>query len=167
MKKIELVNCDKALLELILQGDEALAQQTRWTIPAKWTEFGDFIFEFALKKITENPASQIWWTYLPILVEQNTLVGNCGYKGEPDAEGVVEIGYEVAEDFRGRGLATEIAGMLIDRAFGFKEVTTIRAHTLAEENASVCVLRKHNFKFIEALDDPDDGAIWRWELKKR
>jgi hypothetical protein len=43
-------------------------------------------------------------------------------------------------------------------------VTLVSAHTLAEENASVAVLRKSGFTRTTEILDPDEGAIWRWEL---
>lgn len=94
------------------------------------------------------------------------LVGNSGFKGAPK-NGEVEIGYEVAEPYRGKGLATEIAGALIEYAYSFPEVKTIVAHTLSFENPSVSVLRKCGFHFITEVNDPEDGDIWRWELRNQ
>ena len=91
------------------------------------------------------------------------LVGNCGYKGPPK-NGVVEIGYEVAESYRGMGLATEMAKALIEFAFSHPEVKSIIAHTLPFENHSVSVLRKCGFEYISEINDPEDGVIWKWEL---
>jgi hypothetical protein len=42
-------------------------------------------------------------------------------------------------------------------------VTTLLAHTLAEENPSTAVLRRSGFEVTEALEDPDVGGVWRWE----
>lgn len=58
-----------------------------------------------------------WYCYLPIEIKSNTLIGSCGYKGGPSENGIVEIGYEVAEKFRNKGYATEIAGILTKIAF--------------------------------------------------
>ncbi len=38
------------------------------------------------------------------------------------------------------------------------------AHTLGEDSASTAVLRKTGFTVTEAIDDPEDGPIWRWDL---
>lgn len=43
---------------------------------------------------------------------------------------------------------------------------TILAHTLPEENASVKVLKKCDFKFVKELSDKDDGIIWQWKKEK-
>ena len=101
-----------------------------------------------------------------MLVDGNVLVGSGGYKGPPTEQGMVEIGYEIAEAYRGRGFATEMAQLLVQKALEAPEVQLVQAHTLAEENASVKVLRKCGFQHVETLSDPDEGDVWRWELKR-
>jgi RimJ/RimL family protein N-acetyltransferase len=41
------------------------------------------------------------------------------------------------------------------------------AHTLAEENASTTVLTRCGFTRTAELTDPDEGRVWRWELRIR
>ncbi len=164
--RIKLINCNKKILESILKGNKFLSQALNLNVPDAWSEFGEPVFKYSLEKIIEKPESQIWWTYLPILIETNILIGSCGYKGEPDKNGVVEIGYEVASAFRNQGFATEIVHLLVDLAFRNYKVNTIQAHTLAKENASVKVLKKCDFKFVKELEDVEDGTIWKWELPR-
>ena len=80
-------------------------------------------------------------------------MGSCGYKGEPK-DGMVEIGYEVAEAYRGRGLATEMAKALIQNAFNDNAVMYVQAHTLAAVNESGSVLVKCGMQKMEELEDP-------------
>jgi RimJ/RimL family protein N-acetyltransferase len=164
--RIKLINCNEQILNNILSGDEAIAKALGLNVPKKWTEFGEVIFQFALDEIKVDPASKKWWAYLPVLIKTNTLIGSCGYKGKPDENGYVEIGYEVAEDYRNRGYATEITKTLINIALTHPEVKGVLAHTLANENPSTCVLKKCNFKKTDELEDEEDGKIWRWELMK-
>ena len=58
------------------------------------------------------------------------LLGTCGYKGSPE-DGMVEIGYEMHEDYRLQGLTTEAAKALINFAFADPNVETVRAHTIS------------------------------------
>lgn len=163
---IRLFNCNETTIKELLKGDSFLASHLGIAIPQPWSEFGSPMFEYALTQIQADSSSLRWWTYLPILEEENTLVGSCGYKGPPTAEGTVEIGYEVAQDYRNRGLATEMATKLVNQAFESPEVVAVLAHTLAEENASCKVLRKCGFEWVEALHDEEDGDIWKWRLSK-
>lgn len=165
-ERIRLVNCDEPLLKSLLKGEDHLSRVLGITIPDQWSEFGTLVFKYVLHQIEKNPAEVKWYIYLPIDQATNTLLGTCGYKGQPDATGTVEIGYEVAAAFRNQGYATEITELLIRNAFADAAVQAIQAHTLAEKNASVRVLEKCKFKFVEELIDEEDGKIWKWVLKK-
>ncbi|MGH7521574.1 MAG: GNAT family N-acetyltransferase [Gemmatimonadales bacterium] len=95
------------------------------------------------------------------------VVGSAGFKGPPDADGVVEIAYGVAPSCEGRGYATEAAGALLRFAAADDRVRLVRAHTLPEANASTRVLTKCGFVHIGEVIDPEDGLVWRWERNAR
>ncbi len=116
--------------------------------------------------LREHPGEAAWWSYLIVHRNDVRLIGSCGYKGPPAPDGVVEIGYEIADGYQGQGLATETARALVDRAFANEAVWMVNAHTLAQENASVAVLRKLGFAFAGDVFDIEDGHIWRWELRR-
>jgi RimJ/RimL family protein N-acetyltransferase len=90
-------------------------------------------------------------------------IGRCGFKGPPDADGVVEIAYGVDPDHREKGYATEAVEALVNFVFGSARVLVVRAHTLPEANASTRVLTKCGFRYIGEVIDPEDGLVWRWE----
>lgn len=114
----------------------------------------------------EHPDEITWWNYLIVHRADVRLIGTCGYKGMPTPEGLVEIGYEIADNYQGQGLATETARTLVDEAFRHEGVLSIIAHTLALENASVRVLRKLGFSFVHEIFDLEDGKIWQWQLQR-
>lgn len=95
--------------------------------------------------------------------DNDAVVGQCGFKGPPSADGVVEIAYFVQPESGGRGFATEAAEALVSYASGRNGVRTVRAHTLPEMNASTRVLSKCGFGRVGEVVDPDDGPVWRWE----
>jgi [ribosomal protein S5]-alanine N-acetyltransferase len=95
--------------------------------------------------------------------ECRAVVGMVGFKGAPDAEGIVEIGYGIAPGFEGRGYATEAARAVVAFALGDHRVIRVRAHTLPTPNASTRVLAKCGFQRIGEVEDPEDGLVWRWE----
>jgi len=164
--RLSLVLGTEPILDAVLRGDRSLGKLLEAKVPFGWTEYGDPIFRFALEKVRENGQEAIWWTYFPVLKEENTLIGSCGYKGPPDKEGVVEIGYEIAIPYRNRGLATELAQGLIQHAFTHPKVKAVKAHTLAEVNASGSVLKKCGMEKIAELFDPEDGEVWQWVLPR-
>jgi RimJ/RimL family protein N-acetyltransferase len=97
---------------------------------------------------------------------ERVVIGACGCKGPPDADGAVEIAYGIAPAYQGRGYATEAAQALMAWASADDRVRVLRAHTLAERNASTSVLGKCGFAFVGEVTDPEDGVVWRWERGK-
>jgi RimJ/RimL family protein N-acetyltransferase len=71
-------------------------------------------------------------------------LAGAGYLGPP-ADGVVEIGYSVVPEARGRGLATEIVQALAVRALAVDGVRKVIAHTLESNTTSQGVLRRAGF----------------------
>ena len=165
-KRILLKACKPDLFNAIFKSEAYLAKYLKVDIAKKWTHFGFAPMRYSLKMILNNPADFIWWTYLIIHKSDQKLIGSCGFKGPPDKDGNVEIGYEIAPGYQGRGLATETAQALIGFAFSFPEVQSVSAQTLPEENASGRVLQKCGMKFIHILFDPEDGDIWLWRINR-
>jgi RimJ/RimL family protein N-acetyltransferase len=107
------------------------------------------------------------WVHGFVVVHRATesVIGKCGFKGPPGADGVVEIAYGIAPEHQGKGYATETAAALVSYAFDSGQVRVARAHTLPEPNASTRVLTKCGFRRIGEVIDPEDGLVWRWERK--
>ena len=112
----------------------------------------------------ENLAPDL--TGFALLTEQDLVIGMVGFKGPPDADGMVEIAYGIVPQFEGRGFATEAAGAATEWAFD-SGVRTVRAHTKPEPNASTRVLSHCGFEFRGDAVDPADGPVWRWERPKQ
>jgi [ribosomal protein S5]-alanine N-acetyltransferase len=93
----------------------------------------------------------------------NVVIGTCGFKGPPGADGTAEIAYGVAPDHQGNGYATEAAEALVAYAFNSGKVRVVRAHTISGTSASTRVLAKCGFRRVGEVIDPEDGPVWRWE----
>lgn len=131
-----------------------------------WTHFPEAIL-WMRDRLQDEPEESPWWNYLVIHREDARLVGSCGFKGPPEPNGSVEIGYEIADAYQGRGLATESARALTEWAMQQSGVKNVVACTLAEENASVHILRKLGYQFVGEKVDIEDGNIWEFSLAAR
>ena len=104
--------------------------------------------------------------YLVVEGESQQLVGTCSFKGPPDEDGTVEIAYFTFPGLEGRGIGTEMARFLVERAREDEKAVKLVAHTAAERSASTRVLEKIGMAF--AGEAEEDGApAWRWELPLR
>jgi [ribosomal protein S5]-alanine N-acetyltransferase len=108
------------------------------------------------------------WVHGFSMVQLDTgiTVGQCGFKGPPDSDGVVEIAYGVASDQERKGFATEAARALLTFAFSIDQVKLVRAHTLPASNASKRVLAKCGFRYVGEINDPEDGLVCRFETTR-
>jgi [ribosomal protein S5]-alanine N-acetyltransferase len=164
--RLRLLNCNVALLEQAIAGDAAFAAAIQADITPNWTQFGQQALEYVLSQLQVQPEQAPWWTWFPILRNENRLVGSGGFTGPPQ-DGLVEIGYEIAASERGKGLATEYAKALLRHAFAQPEIERVQAHTLAQQNASTAVLQHCGMQQVATLNDPEEGEIWRWEIGRR
>lgn len=164
--RLTLVNATKEILEVLFEGDAAVTKKLGVHVPEHWTTNGEREFRWIADKLSEPYAAPQWLFYLAVLKSENALIGSGGYKGKPQA-GMVEIGYEIATAYRCQGFATEMAKALIQFAFQQNGVTKVQAHTLAVKNESGNVLKKCGLQWMEALDDPEDGPLWRWAIENK
>ena len=134
---------------------EALSPADRAQVSADW-----------LARLNAPSSEDEQWTFgYTTLNEDGVVVGQCGFKGPPDGERVVEIAYGTNPEFEGRGYATEAARELVRIALSRPTVGVVRAHTIAPDNASTRVLTKVGFVGVGDVMDPEDGRVWRWELQ--
>ena len=91
-----------------------------------------------------------------------TLIGDCGAFSWPDDRGVVEIGYGLAEPFRGRGYAMEAVGAMCRWLFAEANATVITATATEADNVpSRRVLEKLSFAPVE-----NDGLHVSYRLER-
>lgn len=159
MTDVVLVPATVELLHALRTDRAAFGTIIGSPVPDGWPEFPESI-EFTIAKLREKPTEHQWWMHF--FLSDGTLVGSGGFVGPP-AEGVVEFGYEIAPEFRGRGLGTAAAQAMLEKAKA-AGVSMVIAHTLAQENPSNALLRRLGFRFAGEVSDPEEGTVWRWEL---
>lgn len=168
--RLRLVPCETRHFEAILNDRGRLERMLGVAVPEGAFHFPGVMtvgaVRFLYERLKADPGLLGWWTYLFVHAGDGVLIGPGGYKGGPDDEGTVEIGYAVVPEYRGHGLAAEAARGLIGHAFARDHVRRVIAHTLAERNASVRVLERAGMRFAGAAPDPDLGRIWRWSLER-
>jgi RimJ/RimL family protein N-acetyltransferase len=151
-----------SVLEAALTSDEALAAATGCAVEPGWATFVGAL-EATRDAVRADPSSVAWGPRL-FIDDPPRVVGWGGFKGPP-ANGVVELGYEIAERLRGRGLATAAAREMLREAFADQDVSTVIAHTLSEPNASNHILEKLGFRHD---GERTEGAetVWRYVYRR-
>ncbi|MDX8354633.1 GNAT family N-acetyltransferase [Cognatiyoonia sp. IB215182] len=111
-------------------------------------------------RMFENGVRGTW-----MMTHDGEVVGLCGFKDVPSRDGTVEIGYGVAPDRRGRGLATAAIGALIGltKAAGLRTMT---AETDVANTPSERVLEKNGFTLTRQRKTVE-GTFHDWTLSLR
>jgi ribosomal-protein-alanine N-acetyltransferase len=156
---VRLVRAELHLMDAALAGDESLARALGHAVVPGWATFTAALRP-ARDALAATPDGAAWGTRLFVAGDPPELVGWGGFKGPP-ADGVVELGYEIAESRRGRGLATAATRAMLAEAFADARVTTVIAHTLPEPNASNRVLEKAGFRYDGEAEERG-RRVWRY-----
>ncbi|MGW7637756.1 GNAT family N-acetyltransferase [Streptomyces decoyicus] len=93
-----------------------------------------------------------WGVFVLSDAAAGTALGSIGFHGPPDAEGFVEIGYDLSPSARGAGWATDAARLLAGWAATHPEVRTVCALTEPENVPSQRVLVRAGFRFVGERD---------------
>ncbi len=164
-ERLKIVPCTREHLDLLSLSEAKLAEHLRVDLADKWLLFPESV-AYSIKMIDADLRALVWGMHLLIHKAEDKLIGCGGYKGAPDADGIVEFGYSVAPAYENQGLATEAAKAFINKAFADESVKMVDAHTLAEWNASTSILQKCGLTKIAEKHDPEDGDIWHWRLPR-
>lgn len=162
-ERLRYVTLEERHRRALAAGKPELARLLGVALPEAWPEFPE-AFAPAPADVVPNPTQ--WNGYLFVDRALATLVGNGGFHGPPNDLGEVEIGYEIAGEFRNRGYATEAVRGFVNFAFSDANVRRVVAHTLAEKNASNSVLARVGFERVAEIPNDEVGRVWRWALAR-
>lgn len=143
-------------LKIVPCTDELLS-----TISTEEYKIGPHITMF-LEKLREDSTQLGWGVWLVIIKENNTIIGDIGFKGKTNSENTVEVGYGIIPSAQNNGYATEAVNEIINWAFTNDDVDKVVAECLHDNIPSIKVLEKLNMNKIGTVND-----MLKWELKKR
>ncbi|MFN8587589.1 MAG: GNAT family N-acetyltransferase [Candidatus Eisenbacteria bacterium] len=147
------------LAEAELAADGSFATRLDCRVPRSWPpgEYDLHAIAFLRDRMREGgTVCAGWYTWYAVERATRTLVAAGGYFGPP-VDGVVEIGYSVVPEAQRRGLASELAEALVQRAFAQPLVRVVRAHTHEHNPASIRVLERCGFRRSGGVSS--EGAV--------
>ncbi len=169
--RLQLVPVNETFIDDLLANNPALLLKSiRIGVPPEWNDLWidhPGALEYTRRSLQNDPALHElgWGAYLFIHRTDHKLVGMGGYKGRPDAQGSIELGYSVVSPYRHQGLGTEATQGMVQFAFSRPKVRQVVAHTLPVDNYSNRLLKKIGFQYDGvAIEDPEDGEVWRWVI---
>jgi RimJ/RimL family protein N-acetyltransferase len=167
--RLDLVGCAPQLLLALIEHPDNFERLAGFPVSPELHGFytSDAVSPKWLAALRQDSEPDPWRHGFFLLHRGDGLViGSAGYKGPPDAEGIVEIAYGVSPEQRNRGYATEAAAALVAIAFRREDVRVVCAHTLPDSGASQRVLAKCGFERVGEVEDPEDGPVVRFEKRR-
>jgi RimJ/RimL family protein N-acetyltransferase len=163
--RLRLIACDLDLLDAYAADRRALGERLGVRFPDDFPVFPEGIawWRQRLRSESVDPGWTIWFA---IRVEDGLVIGDGGFKGAPDGDGVVETGYALVEQARGQGYGSEFVRALIGWAFAHPEVTAVTAETLPDNVASIGLLRSLGMEPTGSYEDANEGTVLRWRLDR-
>lgn len=95
-----------------------------------------------LGALRADPNQLPWRIRLIVERSSNIVIGSVNLKGAPDADGDVEIGWGLNQEYQGQGYATEAAAAVMRWAFQQPRVRSISATVPDDNDASQRVARR-------------------------
>jgi [ribosomal protein S5]-alanine N-acetyltransferase len=165
-REVRLVPATVPLLRAMNEDRARFGEMMGSPVPDGWPEFPEAI-GFTLEHLQNAPQADHRWS-MQFFVDPATgrLLGSGGFAAPPVSR-TVEIGYEIAPEFRCQGFGTAAARALIERAAMSGDVDDVIAHTRPAPNASTGVLVSLGFEHIGAQEDRDVGTVWEWRWPGR
>lgn len=144
--RLELVAATAELARADADDRPRLAALLSCRVPDSWPPavIADVLAYFA-KQLEDGVVLPGWQNWYATVRDSRTLVGGAGFMGPPNAEGIVTLGYSVAEGFERMGYATEVVGGLVRWLADTGHVKQVFATTFERHHASVRVLEKNGF----------------------
>ena len=159
--RVLLVPATVSLLNALTEDRVRFCRLIDSPIPDGWPEFPEAIV-FTLEHLkTATEADRSWSMQFFLDHATGRLLGSGGFAAPP-VERAVEIGYEIAPEFRGRGFGAAAAQALVEFAVASGEADHVIAHTLPGPNASTGLLGSLSFGHVADQDDPEVGRVWEW-----
>src|SRR6266516_6882299 len=160
-KRLQLIPFSLDLKKAAINDRARLVEMLGVRVPEHWpgpdlTEALPFFIE-NMERAPSEPA----WDWIAIHKSDQAVIGDIGFLGGPDQDGIVEIGYSIIPEYRNQGYATEMASCLITWAFQEQGIKVVTASCRDDNPGSIKVLEKVGMRRLEP-----DGNMLKWEIRK-
>jgi RimJ/RimL family protein N-acetyltransferase len=136
------------LMQSLLEDRQAFKEMVTIMVPDSWPgPDTEEALPFLISIAKSDPEGA--WTRIIVHKGSATAIGIIGFKGLPDEEGIIEVGYSIIPERRGEGYATEAAATICEWALEQPGVRSVTAETLPDNLPSQRVLEKAGFSLAK------------------
>ena len=163
---VRIVRLSPAALAALAAGDLEAANGASPVPLSSWhvSDACSWVWQYRARQAVETPADLPWITGILWDEEAGVAVGQSGFHGAPDADGMVEVGYSVDPAYRRRGYARAALELAIEHARAESSVRTLRATISPENEASLALIAQYPFVRNGEQWDEEDGLELIFDL---
>ncbi|RNI26522.1 GNAT family N-acetyltransferase [Rufibacter latericius] len=165
-RRLKIQPLTEAQLKLYALNDGSLEKELglRYSPKAIEPDLADALETYFLRLIPQHPEHFFFYTLWAIeLKSEQTLAGDLCFKGDPDENGEVEIGYGTYPEFQQQGIMSEAIEGLLHWCAQRSDINTVLAETENGNTASEKILERNGF--IKDCQGRDN-TWWKREVKE-
>lgn len=156
------MSCSLEMAKSIILHREELKSRWAVSIPENWpTDEIKNILPFYIEKVEKDSSKLGWGPWLIIDYQNSQIIGNVGFKEEPNENGIIELGYQILENYQRQGFGYEAGQALVNWALSHGNVKAIIAECDNSNVGSIRILEKIGMCCVRK-----DPPFLIWELNK-
>lgn len=117
-------------------------------------------FPVMANDLMDDPSLLGWHAWCVVKKNEGIIIGDVGFKGPHDENGVIKTGYSMIPAYRGKGYAREAVEAMTRTVKDAQKVKSIIAEVLALNIPSIKLLRSLGWEHVS-----DNGEMEIWEYK--
>ena len=165
-KRLELAHISaQGIIDLLEKKDDSAAIAGRsLTNPHQVLVRESGPLGWRVPQVKVDPSANKWFVRFIVLKRSREIIGSTSFHGAPDADGMMEIGLGIEEEFRNQGYAREALTGMWRWVSTFPEVKTLR-YTVSPDNLpSIAVINYFGFGYMGQQMDEIDGPENIYEM---
>ena len=99
-----------------------------------------------INDLQDDPSSLGWHAWMVIQKKGSLIIGDVGFKGPPEKENTVEIGFSIVPSRRGSGFALEAVSSMVEHALSTHANIRLTAECSADNRPSRKILETCGFR---------------------
>ena len=147
--RLSIIPLNKDQLHLYLQANDLFERSLGLTCTGRTIApaVQNMVQQFTMRQMADATADNYLFYTFWIVVEKSTklIVAELGFKGVPNGNGEIEIGYGTMPHHQGKGFMSEAVAGMVNWCCQRPDVLVLLAETDVSNEASIKVLIKNNF----------------------
>lgn len=152
-ERLKIITFTVDMMESFLKGNSEIEKLTPYKVAPEYPlDVYKQLFEYKIKRFRKFPKENEWEGII-IHKNNNMIMGDMGFKGGPNEEGIIDMGYSIVPSYQGAGYATEMGKVMVNWGLSQPNVEKVVATCNPDNFASIRVLEKIGFHITKKTDE--------------